>query len=576
MEKYKPRRAAKPGLRRASVKKKQPVKRKEVQTREQKPAATPEAKALSRRRGRIAGLCALLALALVYLLLCARVDPERAIFRSQVNGVTVEGMTRSEICVAVDDYCKETYSGHTLPVSANQETYQVSMGSSLSIDGDTAADALLSRSSGPFLTRGFFLLCNAVAGDNVIILPTVTNEAALEQAVEDSGLMEINTTVQTSYEVGKESIVFTMGKTGQSVDSDGLLKALKAAVVADDYESVITCPMLDGTVKPVKLKKLRKKIYQEPANATLDPEDNYSIVKSKQGIDFDVETAQKLLDAAGEGDTVEVELIREKPAVTTKVLKDGLFQDLLGTCTTNVSGTSNRLKNVQLAAEKINGTILLSGGEFSYNDTVGERTAANGFYTAGAYLNGETVQEYGGGICQVSSTAYLATVRANLEITERHNHTYVSSYMEPGMDATVSWGGPDFQFKNDRLCPIKIVTSYSSSNQITVSIMGTNVEGTYAELSNEILSWSDFGTVYKDDSSMYVGESRKSVSGEPGGKVQTYRTVYDKDGKEISKEKEAYSVYTKRDAVYYVGTKQKATETEPAADEDAAAAQTTE
>lgn len=575
MEKYKPRRAAKPGLPKLSINKKTSEKRKKTQKKEENSTTVPGVQKLKEHKGKIAGLC-ILVLVLVYLLLCSRVDPERAIFRSQVNGVTVEGMTRSEICAAVDDYCQETYGGHTIQVLANQETYTVGMGSSLSIDGDSAADILLGRSSGAFLTRGFYLLCNAVAGNNVIILPTVTDEAALQQSVEESGLMEINTTVQTTYEVGKESIVFTMGKTGQSVDSEGLLEMLKTAVVADDYESVIDCPMLDGAVKAVNLKKLRKKIYQEPANATLDPEDNYNIVKSKQGVDFDVEAAQKLLDKAAEGDTVEVELIRENPEVTTKVLKDGLFQDLLGTCTTNVSGTSNRLKNVQLAAQKINGTIMLAGDTFSYNGTVGERTAANGFYTAGAYLNGQTVQEYGGGICQVSSTAYLATVRANLEITERHNHTYVSSYMEPGMDATVSWGGPDFQFRNDRLCPIKIVTSYSSSNQLTVSIMGTNVEGTHAELSNEILSWTDFGTVYKDDSSMYVGESRKSVSGEPGGKVQTYRTVYDKDGKEISKEKEAYSVYTKRDAVYYVGTKQKVTEPEPATDEDAAAAPTTE
>lgn len=570
MEKYTPRRAAKPEPYEKTGKS-LPRPGKKSKKREKKKDSGPGVQVLRKHRGKIAGLCALV-LVLAYVLLCSRVDPERAMFRSQVNGVTVEGMTRSEICAAVDDYCQETYGGHTIQVLANQETYTVGMGSSLSIDGDSAADTLLSRSSGAFLTRGFYLLCNAVAGKNVNILPTVTDEAALTQSIEESGLMEINTTVQTTYEVGKEAIIFTMGKTGQSVDSKGLIKALKAAVVANDYESVISCPMLDGSVKSVNLKKLRKKIYQEPVNATLDPENDYNIVKSKQGIDFDVKAARKLLNEAAEGETVEVPLIRDNPEVTTKVLQDGLFQDLLGTCTTNVSGTSNRLKNVQLAAQKINGTILLSGGAFSYNGTVGERTAANGFYTAGAYLNGETVQEYGGGICQVSSTAYLATVRANLEIIERHNHTYVSSYMEPGMDATVSWGGPDFQFRNDRLCPIKIVTSYSSSNQLTVSIVGTNLEGTHAELSNEILSWTDFGTVYKDDSSMYVGESRKSVSGEPGGKVQTYRTVYDKDGKEISKEKEAYSVYTKRDAVYYVGTKEKVTEQKPSTDDDAAAA----
>lgn len=97
----------------------------------------------------------------------------------------------------------------------------------------------------------------------------------------------------------------------------------------------------------------------------------------------------------------------------------------------------------------------MPGETFSYNQVVGQRTKAAGFKEAPAYLNGKVVQEYGGGICQVSSTLYNAVLYANLEITERTNHGFKPSYVKPGLDATVSWGGPDFKFTNNRNYPIK-------------------------------------------------------------------------------------------------------------------------
>ena len=155
----------------------------------------------------------------------------------------------------------------------------------------------------------------------------------------------------------------------------------------------------------------------------------------------------------GGGESASVKLERTAPDITTENLKSNLFKDQLGTYSTNVSGTAARISNVRLAAQHCNGTVLLADGVFSYNDVVGQRTAARGFQKAGAYLNGVTVQELGGGVCQVSSTLYSATVLANLEIVQRQNHTYESTYIPLGMDATVSWGGPNYQFKITRTIP---------------------------------------------------------------------------------------------------------------------------
>lgn len=497
-------------------------------------------------------------LAAAYVGACAWVDPTAALPKTTVNGSDVSGMDAPAICKIVEDDFQKNYAGKTINVNANGESYSVAMGSSLMLDSDAVAQEALTPSNGSFLSRGWYLLRNAVAGNDVIVYPTVGDQEALSTALTDSGLMDIDTTTQTTYELKDDALVFTMGKVGVSVDQAQLTEQLNAAVAADDYTTAVECPMVEGTVEPVDVEAVYKEHHTEMVNATLDPKHDYEIVPSVEGVDFDKAEAEKILAAAAEGSEVSVPVKRTKPVVSTKSLKKNLFKDVLGTYTTHVSGTTNRLKNVQQAAANINGTIMLNGDEFSYNGTVGERTAANGFYTAGAYLNGQTVQEFGGGVCQVSSTAYIAIVRANLEIVERHNHTYVSSYVPLGMDATVSWGGPDFRFKNNRDYPIKIVTNYNAYyQQLTVTIMGTNVDGSSADLVSKQLAWTDYATIYKDDPDMFEGETRKAVDGEPAAKAQTYRVVYDKNGKEISRTEESYSVYTRRDQIVYRGTKKK-------------------
>ncbi len=220
---------------------------------------------------------------------------------------------------------------------------------------------------------------------------------------------------------------------------------------------------------------------------------------------------------------------------------------------TYVSGSSVRKNNVKLAGEKCNGIILLPGEEFSYNHTVGKRTKAAGFGEAGAYLNGETVQEVGGGVCQTSSTLYNAVVLANLKVTERSNHTYISSYVPIGRDATVSWGGPDFKFKNNRDYPTKIEASYANS-KLTCKIIGTDVDGSYVKFTSEKTGDVGFNTKYENDDTIPEGQQVTRTAGSNGGRAVSYRLVYDKNGNLISKTKEANSYYKGHDALIAVGT----------------------
>lgn len=173
------------------------------------------------------------------------------------------------------------------------------------------------------------------------------------------------------------------------------------------------------------------------------------------------------------------------------------FDDLLGRFSTNYSTKNfNRTNNIEIAAKKINGTILFPGETFSYNNALGERTTSAGFLEAGAYVGGVLVNEVGGGICQVSSTLYNSVLLANLEIVERKNHSVPPSYVPLGLDATISWGHIDFKFKNTRKYPIKI-SCLANNGFCIVEIFGTNETTEYSiNLGSDIIKQIPFKTTY--------------------------------------------------------------------------------
>ena len=290
-------------------------------------------------------------------------------------------------------------------------------------------------------------------------------------------------------------------------------KTLSALEHHEDSADCVTKADSEAETKEIDLQQLHDQVCGEPVNAYFDTE-TMEIVEARSGVQFDVSTAQRLWDAACAGDVVEIPC-EVTPAAFHKDDVPGLFNDLLAIKSTSLGGSSwNRINNVTLAAQKIHDVILYPGQSFSYNETLGQRTWDAGFREAGAYANGEVVQEVGGGICQVSSTLYWCAMKSNLKILERVNHMFSVGYIEPGMDATVSWGGPDFRFENNRTFPIAIV-AFVENGMLTVQIWGTNVDGSYVGLNY-------------------------AVSGKT---IVTYRHVYDVWGNELSCEPEAVSTY---------------------------------
>ncbi|MCD7733674.1 MAG: VanW family protein [Clostridiales bacterium] len=497
----------------------------------------------------------------VYLYLCMQVDQDTIIGDVTIQGVDVQGMTREEAASAVDEALANVYQGQTVDILLAGETYSVTVWSGeqnlLTWDYSDALDEAMEPGHGDFLTRGWEWLQvemgNAEA-QTVTVSPTLTDTESLKALIQATGIEAVDTAVETTYTIEDDCVVITKGSAGVTADVDTLTDQVASLVNSGSWpeEHTVDCATLSSEIAELDIQAIYDQIYVEPVSATLDPDNDYAIVPSTDGVSFDIDAATQALADAEAGSQVTVELVYTEPDVTTAFLEEHLFADVLGSYTTTVSGSSGRVSNVKLSAQFCDGTILLPGEIFNYNDTVGQRTTARGFSAAPAYNNGETVQEVGGGICQTSSTLYAACLYANLEIVTRTNHTYASSYIGLGLDATVSWGGPEFEFANSTDYPIKIVTSYSGG-KLTVSIYGTKTDDITVKIVSKTLETIPYSTTYTTDSSLSSGQSKVITTPYTGYKVQTYRELYDGNGNLISSTEEAYSYYKARNKVIATG-----------------------
>ena len=211
----------------------------------------------------------------------------------------------------------------------------------------------------------------------------------------------------------------------------------------------------------------------------------------------------------------------------------------IGTYTTTTTSNSNRNENIRLACEALNGMIVNPGQEFSFNDATGARTEAKGYKPATAYLNGEVVQEPGGGVCQVSSTLYNAVIFSGLKSTERHAHSYEPSYVTPGEDAAVSYGGPDFKFVNNSDFPVAIRASFESgSRKLTLSIYGVQVleDGVKIRMESErVGDLEPPAPVYEEDMTIPLDQEIEVKAATPGSRWTTYLVTY-KNDEEVERE----------------------------------------
>ncbi len=181
----------------------------------------------------------------------------------------------------------------------------------------------------------------------------------------------------------------------------------------------------------------------------------------------------------------------------------------IGTYTTSVAGTTNRLDNVGLGSSLLNDTLIAPGKIFSVNATTGERTAAKGFKMAPTIIAGKLEDSVGGGMCQVSTTVFNAAFEAGLEIVERHNHKLYISHYPLGRDATVSYGSYDLKFRNDTPNWILLKTSFTGWS-LTVSLYSAPLHRKVVAATSNWYGFVPFSVHKKDDPTLAKGKTRST------------------------------------------------------------------
>jgi vancomycin resistance protein YoaR len=486
-------------------------------------------------------------LLIIYLVLCLLAGSGDFYSNITINNVDVSHMSKEDVITKLTNQYEEDTKDLKMNLIANDKTYSVDMKDNLSCDIEKGSEEIYKQINNGFFMKGYY----AFFKNNFTIAVNVKDDETLEKSIKSSKVLSYDTKENTTYKVQDNSLLFTKGKSGEKTDKDSIITSIKDSLANYNFKEDIKCQLVSSEADD-DVDTLYNSINQEAQNATLDKDNDYAIVDGVVGVKMDKDTFVSEYNKASEGSEFEVSATITQPTIDKENLEKNLFKDKMGSYSTYVSGTSVRKNNVKLAGEKCN-TILLPGEQFSYNDIVGQRTKENGFGEAGAYVNGETVQEVGGGVCQTSSTLYNAVVLANLEIVERTNHTYISSYVPIGRDATVSWGGPDFKFKNNTDYPIKIEVTYSNS-RLYCNVYGTDLENTTVEFTNEVLSYVEPTVKYVKDDTLEEGKEKVESSGSRGAKAQTYRKVY-KNGVLVSTTKESYSSYKAHEKVVRKGTK---------------------
>ena len=399
-----------------------------------------------------------------------------------------------------------------------------------------------------------------------IALEMSLNEEVTKQTIEDMNINLPDVVIESSYSIEEDELVITKGKSGIKIDADQLLKLIKERLNnKEQNEDAINIPIINKEPDPIDIEKIHEEIYKEPQDAYIVKEP-FEVHPEVEGIDFDVEAAKEILKEDKE--EYIIPLIIKKPETTLEDLGDEAFPSQLSTFTTRYDVSDvDRTTNLKLACKKINGTVLLAGETFSYNNVVGKRTVAAGYKNAKIYEAGQVVDGLGGGICQISSTLYNAALLANMDIVERRNHQFVTSYVEAGRDATVVYGSTDFKFKNTRKYPVKI-TATVNAGIATISIYGIKEENEYTfKFSKKDVRTIPYTTQYIDDNTLPQGTEVVKQKGTSGLIRETYITKL-LNGKVVSTELLSRDTYNPMTRIVRRGTKKVETPAEETKNEE--------
>lgn len=511
-----------------------------------------------RRRVNLLPICLLLVLILGGLIFLAwqmrfgtQLDARLPMPNVTIGGISMEGLTKKEakdLLRPIQEACANT----PLEIQVQDDIHSFTakdMG--LSPNTDKAVDDAY-RSQ----TTGYMDLLPYLGVEEEVIRQLVTSLAEqyntpLSRATAAVSGSRPDLSAAPSQNEAQQILTVTLGRPEFGLDVEDLYAQILKGYMAGKLQITARYSQVEPALPDLEV--LWQQTYIAPVDAVLDTT-TYTVTPDVWGYGFDLEEATEAVQQAEYGQTVQIPFRRIQAEVTAEEAGGHLFRDILGEARTPYKGadSTNRNTNLALACAAINGLVLMPGETFSYNETLGPRTAAKGYKPAPSYEGGMTVDTLGGGICQISSTLYYSTLFADLEIVRRYNHGYVSDYIDPGMDATVTWGGADFKFKNNTNWPIRI-EAWRADGYVNVKIYGTDERDYYVKMTYQVVSTTDYETVYREmtaDNEWGYKDGDIIVTPYRGMTARAYKEKYSKATDElISRTQESYNVYKKRDRV---------------------------
>jgi len=473
-----------------------------------------------------------------------------------VSGVNIGGMEADEAAQALETSLASTHATRTLTVQLPDRklVFDPEMANS---PLDTAAMVEVAmaygRDGNPFQTLRTYINCK----ESAYILDMedflqVDTEYIRELIDKTAGDVE-QEMVQSEVSMDEENAVITikLGYNGRSLDADALYEAVLEAYRSGDLSDIT----YSYDMVPYDIVDLQGYYneYCTPASNAYYDKSTRTIVPDVTGYGFDLFAVNQRLALAEEGSTMEIPLQVLEPEITLEEFKAKFYGDVLAEYSVAYTGNASRTTNLRLACEAINGTVLDPGEIFSFNETVGQRTAEKGYKEGIIFANdGSSESELGGGVCQIASMIYYCALMADFQIVEREPHMYVVTYVPYGMDATVYWGALDFQFKNSNETPVMINASVVNG-VVYVSLVGTMEHDYTVKMSYELTSTTPYEEVEIVDETKPIGYRELKQEPHTGYTYWSYKNFYDLDGNFLRQEKCDISVYDKYDAEYIVG-----------------------
>lgn len=485
------------------------------------------------------------------------INNDKILKNISIMGIDVSNMTIEEANKTLSEIVNEKISEKLI---LKRDDYETSLNATqINVDFDiqnAVNEAYNIGRKGNIITNNYKILWTMFFGKE-IECNFKYSEESLNKKIDDISLKIPGAVVQNSYYIEDEDLVIVKGTKGLLVQKEELSNTIINEIKELDKKyDVITIPTETVEPEEINLEKIRNEIYKEPQDAYVSKNPT-TVHTHVNGVDFAIsmEKAEEIIKEDKKEYTIPLKITI--PKKTIEDLGEEAFPNKLATYTTRYDPSNkNRSNNIAISSEKIDGTIIMPGEVFSYNQIVGERTIAAGYKEAGAYAGGKVVQDVGGGICQTSSTLYNAALLANLEITDRSNHQFLTSYVSAGRDATVSWGGIDFQFKNTRSYPIKIEAS-AKNGVCTMSIYGIKEETEYeVVIQSVVLSYIPYTTKYENDPTLEEGKEVVEQSGYTGCTSEAYR-ILKLNGEVVSKTLLSKDTYDPMTKIIKRGTKKK-------------------